>query len=369
MLTERSFFKRLTIIGAAVFMAVSPFEIQTFAADDISLKIGNTTLTFNYLYPVLENGEDASILSGIDLFAKNRIQVWSDQRRDPFCILNRSFIFEQTVIDDEAAKEYVDIVDKIAEELPEVNVYNMIVPDAYELYAPKKYSTGQIDMINNIYRRLRSAEPVDVTYALAEHADEKIFFNTDHHWTQRGAYYAWARFMEQKGMSVSSLSEFKEINTSMMGSFASMLSSEERLLYLDSPTEEFERFMPIYDTVSKVYGDMEMQEYIYDAPVLNLGFNDYASFLTGDNPLTVIDSGVDNGKSIAVIKESVGNPLCVWAVNNYDKIYVIDIRGFEDGTFNIKDFYDLTGFDDLLIESYPTTIASDDLRGHIKALI
>ena len=40
---------------------------------------------------------------------------------------------------------------------------------------------------------------VDAYSALAAHTDEYLYFRTDHHWTQLGAYYAYTAFCEAAG--------------------------------------------------------------------------------------------------------------------------------------------------------------------------
>ena len=105
-----------------------------------------------------------------------------------------------------------------------------------------------------------------------------------------------------------------------------------------------------------------MTDYVASLPLVDVSVGDYSCFIGTDSPVAVIGGGVTNGKSIAIIKESVGNALATWAVNNYETVYVIDIRGFYDGGFDIAAFHVLTGFEDVLIESYPTTVESSDLR-------
>ena len=41
-----------------------------------------------------------------------------------------------------------------------------------------------------------SVKKVDGYSKLAAHTDEYIYFRTDHHWTQLGAYYAYTAFCE-----------------------------------------------------------------------------------------------------------------------------------------------------------------------------
>ncbi|MCZ8521078.1 MULTISPECIES: DHHW family protein [Paenibacillus] len=42
--------------------------------------------------------------------------------------------------------------------------------------------------------------PVDALSRLKAHAEEPVYFHTDHHWTADGAYYGYAAFMEARGL-------------------------------------------------------------------------------------------------------------------------------------------------------------------------
>ncbi len=357
----------VSVMTAAVLLSAA--DVSAYG-DDVSIKLGGTTVTFELRYPVITKHDwDLYVPKDTDLFGRKRMEVVSAETRPPYFILNRKFMFMPVRIDAAAAVSYAGIIDRVSEAVPGTNVYSMIVPDAYELYAPAEYSTGQLEMIEYIYRRLEHAVPVDITRALTVHSDEKIYFDTDHHWTHRGAYYAWEYFAGLKGMSIAPLSEFENRSAYFTGSFARELTGAERTGLLERDTELLERFMPVYETEASAYADMYMNERIYSIRTVNPNEDSYLCFIGGDNPLTVIKSGVSNGKSIAIIKESVGNPLVTWAVSNYENVYAIDVRGFKDGSFDIGAFCGHYGIDDLLIESYPESIASADLRGYLEGLI
>ena len=54
-------------------------------------------------------------------------------------------------------------------------------------------------------------------------------------------------------------------------------------------------------------------------------------------------------------------------LNNYENVYIVDYRIFNNNgenynTFTVKEFYDMYNFDDLLVLSYPYTIQQEDLR-------
>lgn len=284
-------------------------------------------------------------------------------------VLNKEYMFSPVTIHDRQAEKYADIVNRIAESVPEAEVYSMLVPDSCEIYAPKRFYTDQKRAFwliqQKISDRVKSINAVD---ALLSHADEKIYFSTDHHWTHRGAFYAWESFAKEKGFEAMSLNSFEKADTdAFSGSYVQRLgkgfSASDVLL---KPTETMERFLPKYDTTVTIYSDSNMEKMIGRVPIINTKNNSYSCFISGDHPLSVIESSVGNGKKLAIIKESFGNALATWAVNNYQYVYVIDIRGFSGGKLKISDFYAKTQFDDLLIESYPTTIESKELSGYLE---
>lgn len=68
-----------------------------------------------------------------------------------------------------------------------------------------------------------------------------------------------------------------------------------------------------------------------------------------------------------VVKESFGNAFAVWALNNYQEVYVVDYRKFNryggnienSREFFISDFYDNVKFDDLVIINYPVSVENE----------
>ena len=288
---------------------------------------------------------------------------------DGIYVLDRSYMFEPSPVSEESAAEYAAIVNRFAEILPEVRVYNMLVPDSSEFYAPKEYYKDQLTGFERVYGALKNVTPVPIGDVLLDHAGESIYFRKDHHWTQRGAYYAWKRFMEVRGEETDDIESFDKTESyDFVGSFVKELDALGESDAIDERTEYFERFLPKYETKADVYDDMLMQRFASDVPLVDPESNDYGCFIYGDTPLTVITGGVQNGRSIAIFKESMGNALTTWAVNNYERVLVVDIRAYYDGSFDLRTFYEMQHFDDLLVESYPATIESEDLREGLASL-
>lgn len=274
-------------------------------------------------------------------------------------------------ISEKSAEKYADVINKIADTLNDVTVYNIIVPSAGEFYSPSDMKVSQINGIKKAYERLnKNVIPINAYAALEEKADEYIFFKTDHHWTQRGAYYAYREFANQKGMYIPPLSEFKTEKTyGYLGSFEAFTAGTPGAVLLAASPDEFEKFYPNVNAKCTFYADCEMKNETGTGEVVS-DYHSYTSFIGGDHPVTKIETDAKNGKKLVIIKESYGNAFATWAVNNYETIYAIDPREFngfggKTQTFNLKKFYAQTKFDDLIVITYPVSTISEGIRNSV----
>ncbi len=213
-----------------------------------------------------------------------------------------------------------------------VKIYNLIVPSAIEYGLPEKYknmSMPQKPSIEYVYSKLDPAvTPVRIYDTLMEHKDEYLYFNTDHHWTSLGAYYAYTEFAKAAGFTPVDINTLpKKTLDNFIGTLygqtndKSLLENPDHVDYytMNYPVEcyRYQKGYPYYPQPESLYGE-------YALPA-----NSYSVFLHGDFPLTKIVTGNKNGRKIAVIKESYGNAFAPFLVNNYEEIYVVDERYFE----------------------------------------
>ena len=284
---------------------------------------------------------------------------------------------ELLTIPDSAAAAYAGTINSVAAAMPEsVNVYNIAVPTSCEFYAPKQLYKNQLGGIRKIYAALdERVTPINAVKPLMEHAAEKIYFSTDHHWTQRGAYYVYRAFADVCGFDVPALESFeKKDYWSHVGSFAGFTSGTNGAAVMKSHPELLERFLPKVECSGAAYTDMYMTNRYATPPLVNTNSNTYVTFVGGDNPVTRYVTGTKNGRRICIIKESYGNAFATWAVNNYEEVYIIDPREFNGfnghyARFNLKEFQSLTHFDDLVIINYPASLGSSAYRGSILNMI
>lgn len=285
------------------------------------------------------------------------------------------FGMERLRITDANGVEYADMISDMAESMPDVRVFCAVAPTAAEFYAAAPYRTNYLASISKIYNRLSPAvTPINLERALMENADEYIYFRTDHHWTQLGAYYAYREFCAASDNVPAELDGFvKKQVRNYLGSWIRMTADTDGFDMLGENPDTIEFYMPAVSYEGRSYSDMDMSVSPDDRNIINVAFGSYTSFLEGDLPLEVYHTEVDNGKSICIIKESFGNAFSTWLINNYENVYIVDYRMFNGNNSNPNEFhadefcaqYDI---DDLLVLSYPYTIAADDLRGMLAGV-
>ena len=105
---------------------------------------------------------------------------------------------------DDLITSYAGAVGNLAAAMgPDVRTISLITPNGGEFYSPESLHTGehsQKDMIDFCYSQMDDKIiTVDAYSKLRSHTDEYIYFRTDHHWTQLGAYYAYTAFCEAAG--------------------------------------------------------------------------------------------------------------------------------------------------------------------------
>ena len=79
----------------------------------------------------------------------------------------------------DSAKAYASVVNEVADSLPSVNTYNILIPTSDEFYAPKSYYKDQLSAFKTVYENLNdNVTAVNAVKPLWEHASEKdLFFN------------------------------------------------------------------------------------------------------------------------------------------------------------------------------------------------
>lgn len=288
--------------------------------------------------------------------APYRPQVNDDEVYENGYILidkDRKAALEIYGIDKTKIRKYTDVVNRLAQKLSAQKIYALLAPTATEFYSPEAYHTGSRSQKAGIaYAYEQFNQPnlkgVDAVSSIGMHLDEYLYFRTDHHWTARGAYYAYSAFCQAAGL------EPVPLNALESGKIEDFVGSMYRYTNADvlkNNPDYLEYFLPRRQAEGAYYDDASMEDGHHLTIVsTKVGTdNKYLAFIQGDTPLSKIVTDQKNGKKILVIKDSFGNALVPFLIDNYEEIYVLDPRNIAT---DLPTFVKAHGIQDVLLINY-----------------
>lgn len=243
----------------------------------------------------------------------------------------------------EQLQRNIENLNIFSEQNDDWKTYMMIIPTAADIYEEKlpafAPTTDQQKVLKEIKDGLTPAFSwIDVTKALTEYKQEEIYFKTDHHWTMRGAFYAYEQAIEQMGFTPYTLEDFYV--KSMSNSFYGTLYSKANAYHV-SP-DFIEVFQPHFNINYQVtlVDEEKTTNSLYDPAALETK-DKYSYFLHGNHRLLTIKTDADTSRKLAVIKDSYAHAFLPFLANHYAEIHVIDLRYFKQDLLSYLEDYSL----------------------------
>ena len=258
------------------------------------------------------------------------------------------------------ANEYITaVVDAGSKLAGKATVYDMVIPTSIDIMLPESYieknslnTSDQKKAIDEyILPSITAQDPniktVSIFDTLKAHANEYLYFRTDHHWTQLGAYYGYVEFCKARGFEPVALDQFDRADyTGYLGSFYTATNSAA----LAANPDTVEAYIPRAD-VNLSFTQTDGQT-VESWPLIADGeqydtTSKYIAYCAGDQPYEeIVNNDMAEGPSIVVVKESFGNCFLPFLVNHYKTVYVVDYRSY-NGT--VTDLVNSTGATDVLL--------------------
>ena len=225
-------------------------------------------------------------------------------------------------------------------------VYTVVVPLAYaynDKVLKKTDATDPKAAIDGMYAAITNpnAVKVDAYGALGAHKDEYLYFRTDHHWTARGAYYAYTAYCQSAGLTAHELDYYEKLE---FDGFLGTLYSHTKAPALQKNPDTVEAFVPHGTNTLYVHtADGERSKFTGGVvrkdtdTMYAAAASKYNCFLTSDNPLgtkqsyycSIENPNIQDGSAVVLVKESFGNCFAPFLVDHYQYVYIIDYRYFD----------------------------------------
>lgn len=262
------------------------------------------------------------------------------------------------------ADKNAEAVNKFAEK-HDIPVYMMIAPTSSGIYydtLPKNAPQyNQKSYIEYFYNRLSdSVSKLDVYSSLYSIRDEYIYYRNDHHWTTSGAYGAYSASVGRMGLTPVSYSgyDIEHASSDFYGALYSRVLSKK---YSADSIDIFHRnngnsvlSVAINDGSSEeIYDNMYFREYLSAK-------DKYSTYLGENVPLIKINTDIQGGKKLLVIKDSYANCFIPFLTQHYSEIAVVDMRKLDALSFVLENYIEFDSYSQVLILYNADTLSEDD---------
>lgn len=239
---------------------------------------------------------------------------------------------------------------------PGISSSIMLVPDAASILPDKLPRNApvrdQIQDIENVRRQLSGTIAfLDVSQALKDHAEEELYYHTDHHWTSLGARYAFESAIE--GLRIVDAASDYDVYTVTDG-FEGTLSSK-------SGSHSFQDSIQVYTPKGPdvsyyvTYPDQTRVCSLYQSQCLEAK-DKYTVFFGGNHSILEISTTANNGRVLLMFKDSYANCFVQFLVPYYEKIILIDPRYYYD---SVESVITQNGVTDMLMLYSADTFLTD----------
>ena len=220
--------------------------------------------------------------------------------------------------DEALVEKNLSYVDRLSGKT-DIPVYLGLIPSAAEIWKGKLPAGA--DSWDQTALLAQSA--VDFQSTLSAHADEPIFYRTDHHWTTLGAFYGANALLEVLGKE-----PLKEDNFTVemaSDSFHGTLYSQSGIHWLEPDTMEFWVEDAGLNVTSWRNGTPEPGS-LYDRSYLEKK-DKYSAFLGGNQPLCVIkNDNVTDGSKLLLVRDSYSDALAPFLAQRFSEVHLLDLR-------------------------------------------
>ena len=202
----------------------------------------------------------------------------------------------------------------------------ILVPSAGNILKDKLPLYSECYDYDSMYKTaetvLSSSKVIDIRRNLQKAGKtEQIYYRTDHHWTLRGAYEAYAEYCKEMGLSIHKYDELdiEQVSKDFYGTLYSKILDDSAI-----PDKIYALFSDNIKNV-KITNNGKLTDSIYDDSKLKKK-DKYAYFFGGNFGRVDINTGVKNGRKLLVIKDSFANSFIPFLIDSNSEITMIDNR-------------------------------------------
>ncbi len=242
-------------------------------------------------------------------------------------------------------------IEGFAKNNPDAKVFVAIAPTALDIYSDSlpygKSTWSQKAEIDSFYSKIsKSAYGIDIYTSLYSNRDQYIYYNTDHHWTTLGAYYAYTQIATALDFKPYEKSPFDIEHASY--DFYGTYSSKSKISVTADTIDIYSLASSELKVTEVIVNDGKEQK-SYDSLYFREWLtkkDKYSVFLGQVQPEVTVKTNVQNDKKLLIFKDSYAHSLLPFLALHYSEIKLIDLRYTNQ---NYRDLVNVSDYNDVLM--------------------
>ncbi len=313
-------------------------------AEDITLDENSIEIMEETVFNEIDNLVKETTLAYIEETHNETIEYKEDAETGENIsgyILYKGIPYHVGWVDMKGTDMYAKTLSLYSKTFPNAKVTSIIAPMSSLILDNKRIQESMLNQneaIDKINEKLpANVNALNICPILYAHKDEPIYFKYDHHWTHRGAYYAYAEFCKSIGEEATNISDMEEVilNNGWQGTTYATTGDER----LKNGREDLTVYFPTKENMMVLVDKKSDEIRTFDS-CIHRDWVSYTALIGGDNPYTVISIPQNpQDKNVLVIKDSYGNGFSTFLCENFGNVIILDPRHLNYNVLPIiKDF-------------------------------
>lgn len=240
--------------------------------------------------------------------------------------------------------EKAQVINAFVKAHPTQKVSVMLVPTKVEILKDKlppfAPTASQTDYLKEFYEQLSvKINKIDLIPRFSEQKARYLYFKSDHHWTQEGAFLAQEEYLKSIRLAPRTEGEYdiRKVSQDFLGTLTAKSG-----IAPDAP-DDLNLYVPKVpeDLVVNLTEEQKKLTSLYQMDLVD-GQDKYLTFLGGNYPVVRITTSSTNDRRLLIIKDSYANAFVPFVTKDFNEITMVDLRYYTGDVNALVDQYLIT---------------------------
>lgn len=233
----------------------------------------------------------------------------------------------------------------------------MVVPNAVDIlrdHLPKYASPYDEEVyLQKVADAMPEGTWFDSGSVLREHKNIQLYYRTDHHWTTEAAYYVYAAWAEEKGLSPLALSDYKKktLTDGFFGTVDAKVGGRNRsdTIHVYIPKKK-EKYQVNYVAKNETADDIYQYDYLKIR-------DKYSVYFGGNQSLVEVKTDSKSKRKLLVVQDSYAHCFIPFTLHDFKEVDFVDLRYYSE---SLKECMEKGDYTDVLFLYNAAGFAEDN---------